>query len=77
MQFGRGEQGSAELFWQLRQAGFAHQVFVDAAGGFAAFVDGPDHQRLATAHIAGGNASSYGAALADALRRAPMDGRKT
>ena len=32
----------------------AHQVFVDGAGGAAAFVDGPDDQRLAAAAVAGG-----------------------
>src|ERR1035438_3176427 len=38
----------------LRQLGGAGEEAVDALGGFAAFGDGPDHQRLAAAHIAGG-----------------------
>ena len=41
----------------LLQAGAAHEEFVDAGGGFAAFGDGPDDQRLAAAHVAGGEDS--------------------
>ena len=33
---------------------FTHQVFVDAAGGVAALLDGADHERLAGGHVAGG-----------------------
>ena len=32
----------------------AHQIFVDGPGGFAPFVNGPHHQRLAAAQVAGG-----------------------
>ena len=34
--------------------GLLCEVFVDGGGGFAAFGDGPDHERLAAAHVAGG-----------------------
>ena len=34
--------------------GDAHQILVDRPGGFAPFVNGPHHQRLAAAHVAGG-----------------------
>ena len=37
----------------LPQVGFAHEELIDAASGVAAFGDGPDHQQLPTAHIAG------------------------
>ena len=37
-----------------RQVGRAHQAQVDGAGALAAFADGPDHQRLAAAHVAAG-----------------------
>ena len=35
-----------------RQFGATHQIFVDRACSLAAFTNGPDNQRLATAHIA-------------------------
>ena len=38
----------------LWQRGVAHQVAVALAGGAAAFVEGPDHQALAAAAVAGG-----------------------
>src|SRR6266571_732507 len=44
---------------ELRQPGCAHQVIVDAARGSTAFRDRPDHQRLAAAHIAGGEDARY------------------
>src|SRR5688572_24118321 len=39
------------LSWQFARA---HQEFVDGAGALAAFADGPDNQRLAAPHVAGG-----------------------
>ena len=42
------------------QAAGAHQVFIDGPGGFAALGYGPDHQRLASAHVAGGEDSALG-----------------
>ncbi len=44
----------AESHSTLPQVGFAHQVFVNAARRLAAFRDCPYNQRLAAAHIAGG-----------------------
>ena len=44
----------------LPQVGFAHEELIDAAGGLAAFGDGPDYQRLAAAHITGGEHAGYG-----------------
>ena len=38
----------------LGKMAHAHEVLVDGAGGFAAFVDGPDDERLAAAEVAGG-----------------------
>ena len=37
---------------RLRQVGGTHEVFVHAAGGLAAFGDGPDNEGLAAAHVA-------------------------
>src|SRR5205814_323862 len=37
-----------------RQIRLPHQERVDRAGAEAALADGPDHQRLAAAHVAGG-----------------------
>src|SRR5688572_30299815 len=37
-----------------REAGFAHQILIDGAGGAAAFVDGPDDEGLPAAAVAGG-----------------------
>src|SRR4051812_17745847 len=36
------------------EIGHAHEIFVYCAGGFAAFVDGPDDERLTAAQVAGG-----------------------
>ena len=44
---------------RLRQLGIAHEEGVDAAGGFAAFGDRPDYQRLAAAHVARCKHSRY------------------
>src|SRR6188768_2608867 len=37
-----------------RQVGLAHEEFVDGVRRLAAFADGPHHERLAAAHVAGG-----------------------
>ena len=57
------EMGPATaLAWQV--AG-AHQEGVDGAGALAAFADGPDHQRLAAAHVAAGEDLGRGGAVVD------------
>jgi hypothetical protein len=47
----RSGQGVMVLGYGFSDGG---QVAIDGRGGLAAFADGPDHQRLAAAHVAGG-----------------------
>ena len=46
--------GDHTLSRPLRQPRLAHQIAVALAGGFAAFVDGPDDEALASAAVTGG-----------------------
>src|ERR1700683_5334166 len=41
----------------------SHQEFIDGAGALAAFADRPDHQRLASAHIARGEYFGLGSTI--------------
>ena len=43
----------------LRQVCLAHQVSIDLARRAAAFVDGPNHKALPTAHVAGRKDARY------------------
>jgi hypothetical protein len=43
-----------------RQVGVAHEPGIHGAGGFPSFGDGPYHQRLPAAHVAGGKYAGYG-----------------